>query len=108
MEVNPSNLLALRILLKISKKSANKVLFNLKEHSKLFDALSSNLCKNSRTLRLLSLNLLRRFEALPFLVADEEETGEQHAKTKPCDCFELMYAFEKTEISFLMEKNKQA
>ena len=84
------------------------MLFDLKEHSKLFDALSGNLIKNSRTLRLLSLNLLRRFRALHFLAVGEEQSSEQYATTKPCNCFELMYQFEKTEISFMTEKNKQA
>ena len=103
---NPSNLLALRILLSVCKQSSNKKMFDLTNDQDLFKALNTNLIKNSRTLRLLSLNILRRFKSLNFLATEEELYSDQYSPSKPCDLFELMYTFEKTEIGFETEKSK--
>lgn len=138
LERSPSNVVALRSLLKMCKKSTNKLVFNINcandraqnrsnacqevssavgagdrlpfdrhgSHYKLFNALASNLAKNSREIRLLTLNLLRRFQPLNFLGA--KDGIEQYSEKNPCNCIEIMYEFEKADIGFHTEKSKQA
>ena len=72
----------------------------------MFDALARNLAVNSGTIRLLSLNLLRRFEPLNYVSG--KEALEQYSEKSPCNCLELMYEFEKAEIGFHTERTKQA
>lgn len=104
----PSNIVALRSLLKLCKKSTEKLMFNMKDHSDFFDALASNLAKNSRTVRLLTLNILRRFQPINFAGSKSADGAEQYSEKKPCNCIELMYEFEKVEIGFHTERGKQA
>ena len=58
--------------------------------------------KNSREIRLLSLEILLGFESLTF--EQKEDQAEEYKKE--CNIVELMYNFEKDEISFTSERTK--
>jgi hypothetical protein len=67
------------------------------------EAISSNLIKNSREVRLVSLRLLQQFEPLDF------EKGDDISETfqGPCLALPLLHDFERTAIGFEFEKNKE-
>ena len=92
---------------------------NLSDHLELAKTLSRNLAKNSRTLRLTTLELLlalfdplvyRKVEDLPeregetFKTDKDRDTIKEHY-TAWCNIIELLSEFENTEIS--METGKQ-
>jgi hypothetical protein len=73
----------------------------------LADAISSNLMKNSRQVRLVSLKLLLQFEPLDFLTSADPEVEISSTFTGPCIALPLLFEFEKTAINFEFEKNKE-
>lgn len=70
--------------------------------------MTSNLLKNCHEIRLLTLQILKKFEVLKYEKA-EDDTVEvsENFKNQPCDCINVMYEFEKTPIGFATEKNKE-
>jgi hypothetical protein len=74
----------------------------------LFTAIASNLKKNSRSLRLKSLEVLSRFEVLKFLRPEAQDANidEHFDSSLDCELVKLMKEFEETEIGFLFEKSK--
>lgn len=64
--------------------------------------------KNSREVRLKTLLILKRFEYLQFVQpSDPEMEMSDHYKDQKCNCIDLMYDFEKTDIGFAYEKDKE-
>ena len=64
--------------------------------------------KNSRQIRLKTLLILKRFEQLGFIEpSDPEIEISENYQNKKCNCIDLMYDFEKTEIGFTYEKSKE-
>jgi hypothetical protein len=102
---NPSDILLLRNFRVMHETST----FFYSDMKDLAEALSSNLCKNSRELRLETLQVLLRFELLHFEKPQdpEAEISELYTNEKPCEIIQLMWDFERTTIGFKYEKDKE-
>ena len=72
----------------------------------LFRALSQNLRKNCTQLRQQTLVILKRFETLKYVEVKGREVSDRY-KDSLCECIQLMEDFEKTEVGFAFEKNKE-
>jgi hypothetical protein len=63
--------------------------------------------KNSRAVRLISLKILLQFDPLDFSPSSDPEVEISSTFTGPCIALPLLFEFEKTDINFEFEKNKE-
>ena len=100
---NPASILVLTKF----EEAFSDATFTFVENQNLIDALSSTLMKNSKEVRLCALRLLLKFTPLDFETNTNPEIEVSDTFQGPCLALPLLYDFEKTEIGFEFEKNKE-
>ena len=98
---NPGSILVLK---KFEEKFKE---FDFEKNLKLAEVISENLMKNSKEIRMKTIEILLKFEPLEFEKSEDPEVEVSEAFTGPCMALPLLYDFEKTDIGFEFEKNKE-